>query len=195
MLARAFESYKVLLARISCGLLSAQHWQPHAGGLPAAPPASPGAPEASPLPSPAPEGNFSITAAPPPPPQAFGAARFEIPRFIIDFVTSGVAFYWHNASLTISQNDYRLRNPSRTDLPEPEQPGPGYATRAQTIVHLAMHDAFLGVYKHDKPYKTSGGGRRPGSRKCSWLGRPLRARLSSGARCCGPWRAWVADLV
>ena len=161
----------------------------------ASPSASPGSPQASPLASPADDGNITITAAaPPPPPQAFEAARFEIPRFIIDYVTSGAAFYWHNSSLAISQNDYRLPNMT-APRPEPEQPGPGYATRAQTIVHLAMHDAFLGVYKHDKPYKTSGGGRRPGSRKCSWLGRPLRARLSSGARCCGPWRAWVADLV
>ena len=160
----------------------------------ASPSASPGSPQASPLASPADDGNITITAAaPPPPPQAFEAARFEIPRFIIDYVTSGAAFYWHNSSLTISQNDYRLNE--ETNEPDPEQPGPGYATRAQTIVHLAMHDAFLGVYKHGKPYKTSGGARRLGAHECPGPGRPLHTRLSSRARRCVPWWAVAADLV
>ena len=44
-------------------------------------------------------------------------------------------------------------SPTPADPPSPQQPGPTYLARALAIVHLAMHDAFIGIRGTD-PSKT-----------------------------------------
>lgn len=51
--------------------------------------------------------------------------------------------YWNQVSLDAAKEDFA--SPTPADLPNPQQPGPTYASRALAIVHLAMHDAYMGI--------------------------------------------------
>jgi hypothetical protein len=51
--------------------------------------------------------------------------------------------HWNGVALDVARRDYSSPDP---DIPpEPDQPGPTYASRAFAIVHLAMYDAYAAV--------------------------------------------------
>lgn len=60
--------------------------------------------------------------------------------------------YWNQVALDALKSDFASLTPS--DKVDPQHPGPTYASRALAIVHLAMHDAYIGVTKGPGPTKT-----------------------------------------
>lgn len=60
--------------------------------------------------------------------------------------------YWNQVALDAAKMD--LASPDPATGPQPQHPGPTYAARALAIVHLAMHDAYIGVTKGPGPGKT-----------------------------------------
>ncbi len=51
--------------------------------------------------------------------------------------------FWNQVSLDAAKTDFSSNTPD--DAPNPQQPGPTYLARALAIVHLAMHDAYMGI--------------------------------------------------
>lgn len=51
--------------------------------------------------------------------------------------------FWNQVSLDAAKMDFASATPA--DAPSPQQPGPTYLARALAIVHLAMHDAYMGI--------------------------------------------------
>lgn len=61
------------------------------------------------------------------------------------------AKHWHDVALEVTVRDYtRFGGPE--DTPAIEQPGPCYTTRAMTIAHIAMYDAFVTLTGDKEPY-------------------------------------------
>jgi hypothetical protein len=91
---------------------------------------------------------------------------FAVMGGIDNFLLSRAVIFWHNVATDAQRQDYSA-------TPHvPEQPGPCYTARAMAIVHVAMHDAYIGVTKEDTTYlsysdipafTTSGDGA-----PCSW---------------------------
>ncbi len=51
--------------------------------------------------------------------------------------------FWNQVALDAAKVDFSTENPSTK--PDPQQPGPTYTARALAIIHLAMHDAYMGI--------------------------------------------------
>jgi Vanadium chloroperoxidase N-terminal domain len=78
------------------------------------------------------KGNVSLTIS-------YGTNTFPIKeRPMMDSI-----LFWNQVSLDALKADFA--SPTPADSPSPQQPGPTYASRAMAIVHLAMHDAYMGI--------------------------------------------------
>jgi Vanadium chloroperoxidase N-terminal domain len=51
--------------------------------------------------------------------------------------------YWNQVALDAAKTDFSSNSPD--DKPNPQQNGPTYLARALAIIHLAMHDAYMGI--------------------------------------------------
>ncbi|MEQ1638098.1 MAG: hypothetical protein ABL903_15565 [Methylococcales bacterium] len=60
--------------------------------------------------------------------------------------------YWNQVSLDAAKTDFSFPDvPNLTDDQRPQQPGPTYLARALAVVHLAMHDAYMGIKGTSSP--------------------------------------------
>lgn len=57
--------------------------------------------------------------------------------------------YWNQVALDAIKTDFSSSDPSIS--PSPQQPGPTFTSRALAIVHLAMHDAYMGIIETGVP--------------------------------------------
>ena len=54
--------------------------------------------------------------------------------------------FWNQVALDAAKTDFSFPDiPVLSDDQKPQQPGPTYLARALAIVHLAMHDAYMGI--------------------------------------------------
>lgn len=84
--------------------------------------------------------------------------------------------FWNQVALDAGKTDFTTPDPATA--PSPQQPGPTYASRAMAIVHLAMHDAYVGVAGGGTPTYLDYAGQTPGTTD------PLAAQAAVGAAAC-----------
>jgi hypothetical protein len=68
------------------------------------------------------------------------------PRTVADYVLTRVIKYWHRAALTAQKADYSRKGKA------PEQDGPCYVSRISALVHVAIHDAYVGITREGDLY-------------------------------------------
>jgi Vanadium chloroperoxidase N-terminal domain len=56
--------------------------------------------------------------------------------------------FWHNVALEVARLDYS------SATAKPVNPAITYTSRAQAMVHIAMHDAYIGLTKEHGIYST-----------------------------------------